>query len=453
MTNSKTRLSLVLWHVSTTLSVPIAQGESVPMELAFSEQTSMLRQEIRRFVDEEFRPILNNIYDEIDRYHELDPKNPELTDNVRPHPIKIPKDDRERLRKKAKEAGFWAMGVPKEYGGGGLSLVERCVVLEELSKHRMGLYQPGLGVIELGPGLTVGEPSAYLNQASENQIANFFQPCIEGEMQSCFALTEPAAGSDPRGMETLAEEEGDEWVINGTKHYISWAGDADFLILFARTEPKADDINNHRITAFLVPADNDGVSMQSMPVIRPEYPFEVRLNEVRIPKENVLGEIGKGLDIAKECLGESRVLYAANCLGPIDQSLRMGIEWANQREVGGKALADRQAIQWKIAKSAVDYQAAKYSVYHAAWRFDEGEDIRHESSITKYQTTEALWEVLDRMVQIHGGSGVDADLPLERWLREARVRRIGEGPSEIHLKTIARNLLKDYEDPDPMPLN
>jgi acyl-CoA dehydrogenase len=422
------------------------------MELAFSPETIMLRREIRRFVDEEFRPLLADVADEIERYHELEPSNPELTDDVRPHPIKIPEADRDRLRRKAEDAGFWAMGVPEEYGGGGLNLVERCVVLEELSKHRLGLYQPGLGVIELGPGLTVGEPSAYLGAADERQVERFFQPCIDGERQSCFALTEPAAGSDPRGMETLAEKDGDEWIINGTKHYISWAGDADFLILFARTEPKGDDIDEHGITTFLVPTDDDGISMRSIPVIRPEYPFEVTLKDVRVPGENALGDVGDGLALAKECLGESRVLYAANSLGPIDQSIRMGIEWANERTVGGKLLADRQAIQWKLAKSAVDYQAAKHSVYHAAARFDASEDVRHESAITKYQTTETLWTVLDRMVQLHGGAGVDADLPLERWLREARVRRIGEGPSEIHLKTIARNLLNGYEDPDPLPL-
>lgn len=423
------------------------------MDLEFSPETTMLRREIRRFVDEEFRPVLNTISDEIERYHDLGPSDPELTDNVRPHPIKIPREDRERLRKKAKRAGFWAMGVPEEYGGGGLNLTERCVVLEELSKHELGLYQPGLGVIELGPGLTVGEPAAYLDNASGEQIDQFFQPCIDGEAHSCFALTEPAAGSDPRGMETRAERDGDEWVINGTKHYISWAGEADFLILFARTGPKGDDINDHGITTFLIPTDDDAISMRSIPVIRPEYPFEVTLSDVRVPAENVLGEVGGGLAIAKQCLGESRVLYAANCLGPIDRSIRMGIEWANDRVVGGEPLADRQAVQWKIAKSAVNYQVTKYSVYHAAWAYDQGKDIRHWASISKYQATETLWEVLDRMVQIHGGAGVDADLPLERWLREARVRRIGEGPSEIQLKTIARNLLKGYEDPDPIPLD
>jgi alkylation response protein AidB-like acyl-CoA dehydrogenase len=146
------------------------------------------------------------------------------------------------------------------------------------------------------------------------------------------------------------------------------------------------------------------------------------------------------------------VLYAANCLGPIYQSIRMGVEWANDRVVGGTPLADRQAIQWKIAESAVDYATAKHTVYHAAWKYDRGDDIRHVASMCKYKATEALWEVLDRMIQIHGGTGVDSDLPLERWLREARVRRIGEGPSEIHLKTIARNLLAGYEDPDPVPL-
>lgn len=422
------------------------------MHFAFSSETRMLRREIRRFVDEEFRPILETLPGEIDRYHDLDPEHPELTDDVRPHPIRIPDDDRTRLREKAEDSGFWAMGVPAEYGGGGLDLVERCVVLEELSKHRMGLYQPGLGVIELGPGLTVGEPAAYLETATDDQIERFFGPCIRGEKQSCFALTEPAAGSDPRGMETMARRDGDEWVVEGTKHYISWAGDADFLILFARTRPKTDDIDEHGITAFLIPTDDEGVSMRSMPVIRPEFPFEVTVNDVRVAPENVLGEVGRGLDLAKQCLAESRILYAANCLGPIDRSIRMGLDWANDRDVGGEPLADRQAVQWKLAKSAVDFQAAKYAVYHAAWKLDQGNDVRHDASIAKYRATETLWEVLDRMIQIHGGAGVDADLPLERWLREARVRRIGEGPTEIHLKTIARNLLKGYEDPDPIPL-
>lgn len=422
------------------------------MELAFSEETRMLRKEIRRFVDDEFRPAIDDAQDRIQRYHDLDPENPHLSDNVQPRPIRLPKDVVEDLRAKSKELGFWAMGVPEEYGGAGLDLVERCVVLEELSKHRMGLYQAGLEVIELGPGLTVGEPAAYLRAASDHQIEEFFQPCIDGEAKSCFGLTEPAAGSDPRGMETKAERDDDGWVINGQKHYITYARNADFIILFARTGPTGD-IENHGITAFLVPTHLDGVDRErSMPVIRPEYPYEIRLDDVRIPEKNRLTEIGKGLALAKECLTESRVLYSANSLGPIDQSIRMGIEWANDRQVGGEPLADRQAVQWKIAKSATDFQSAKYAVYHAACMFDQGEDARHWSSMAKYKSTETLWEVLDRMVQIHGGMGVDADLPLERWLREARVRRIGEGPSEVHLKTMARNLLKGYDDVDPIDM-
>lgn len=421
------------------------------MDLGLSSETRMLRREIRRFVDEEFRPAIEDAEAKIERYHELDPSNPHLTDDVKPQPIRLATEVRDELREKARELGFWAMGVPEEYGGAGLDLVERCVVLEELSKHPMGLYQAGLDVIELGPGLTVGEPAAYLDAATDEQIERFFQPCIDGDAKSCFGLTEPAAGSDPRGMETKAERDGDEWVINGQKHYITYAREADFIILFARTGP-IGDIENHGITTFLVPFDVDGVERaRSIPVIRPEYPYEIHFDDVRIPDDLRLDEVGAGLDLAKRCLTESRVLYAANSLGPVDQSIRMGIEWANDREVGGKPLADRQAIQWKIAKSAADYQAAKFAVYHAAWAFDNGEDARHWSSLAKYQSTETLWTVLDRMVQIHGGMGVDADLPLERWLREARVRRIGEGPSEVHLKTIARNLLKGYEDPDPIP--
>lgn len=423
------------------------------MDFDLDSETKMLRREIRRFVDAEFRPLLDEVQDNIERYHDLDPEHADITDNVQPQPIKIPEEDRNRLRKKAKDLGFWAMGVPEEYGGGGLPLVDRCAVIEELSKHPLGLYQAGLGVIELGPGLTVGEPSAYLSHASADQIDRFFQPCIEGTKQSCFGLTEPAAGSDPRAMETRARRDGDDWVINGEKHYITWARDADFVVLFARTEPPGD-IETHGITAFLTPVDTPGVSIpRSIPVIRPEYPFEIQLDDVRVPNENVLGAVGEGLNIAKECLGETRILYAAHSLGPMDQALRMGIDWVNNRNVGGKPLADRQAIQWKVAKSAIDYQQVKHAVYYAAWQYDQGQDVRHESSIAKYVATERLWEVLDRMVQVHGGMGVSADLPLERWLREARVRRIGEGPSEIHLKTIARNLLKGYEDPDPNPLN
>ncbi len=420
------------------------------MELAFSQETRMLRREIRRFVDEKFRPAIEEAEEQIERYHELGTSDPHLTDDVQPQPINVPKDVRDELREEAKELGFWAMGVPEEYGGAGLNLVERCVVLEELSKHPMGLYQAGLGIIELGPGLTVGEPAAYLEAATDEQIEEFFQPCIDGEAKSCFGLTEPAAGSDPRGMETKAEQDGDEWVINGEKHYITYADEADFIILFARTGPSGD-IENHGITAFLIPFDTPGVTRpRSIPVIRPEYPWEIQLDDVRISDDNRLSDVGGGLDLAKRCLTETRVLYSANNLGPVDQSIRMGLEWANNRVVGGEPLANRQAIQWKLAKSAVDFQAAKYSVYHAAWMFDNDYDARHWSSMAKYQTGEVLWEVLDRMVQIHGGMGVDASLPLERWLREARVRRIGEGPSEVHLKTMARNLLKGYDDPDPM---
>ena len=423
------------------------------MEFDLDPETEMLRKEIRRFVDEEFRPLLDDVQDRIERYHDLDPEYDDVTDNVQPQPIKIPEDDRERLRAKAKDLGFWAMGVPKEYGGGGLDLLERCVVVEELSKHPLGLYQAGLGVIELGPGLTVGEPAAYLDHASPGQIERFFDPCIEGEKQSCFGLTEPAAGSDPRGMGTRAERDGNEWVVNGEKHFITWADDADFVILFARTEPRGD-VENHGITAFLIPAETDGLTIpRSIPVIRPEYPFEIQLDDVRVPDENVLGEVGGGLNIAKECLSETRILYAAHSLGPMKVAIDMGIEWANDRVVGGEPLADRQAIQWKLAKSAIDLQQVKHSVYHAAWEYDQGRDVRHASSMAKYVATERLFDVLDRMIQIHGGMGVSSDLPLERWLREARVRRIGEGPSEIHLKTIARNLLKGYADPDPIALD
>lgn len=423
------------------------------MDFGLDAETRALRREIRRFVDEEMRPVIEDVIGDIEGYHELGPRDPSLTDNVKPRPIDIPDDEKARLRELAREAGYWAMGVPEEYGGGGLNLTQRCVVLEELSKHRMGLYNAGLDAIELVPGLNdPGEPRPLFERATDWQLETYFLPCLEGTASSAFALTEPAAGSDPRGMETYAERTDDGWRINGTKHYISFAGEADFIILFARTGAR-EDLHDHGITAFLVPVDRPGLTVgEQQQVIRPEQPFEIHLDDLEVTEADVLGEVGAGLQIAKESLSESRIMYAANCLGPIDQSIRLGIDWANEREVGGRPLAERQAIQWKLGEASLAYRAAKFAVYHAAWKYDEGRDVRHESSVAKYMATETLFEVLDEMIQIHGGMGVDADLPLERWLREARVRRIGQGPSEIHMKTIARNLLKGYEDPDPVPL-
>lgn len=423
------------------------------MDFELPPETQVLRREVRRFVDDEIRPAIEDAIELIEGYHELDPSHPELTDNVKPRPIDLPEDVTARLREKSRRAGYWAMGVPEEYGGGGLSLTDRVVVLEELSKHRMGLYNAGADVIELVPGLNdPGEPRAIFEHATDRQLEEFFLPCIEGEAKSAFGLTEPAAGSDPRGMETYAERVDGEWVINGKKHFISFAGDADFLICFARTGSRSG-LEDHGITAFLLPIDTPGLTVgEQQQVIRPEQPHEIFLDDVRVGDEYVLGEVGQGLDIAKESLSESRIMYAANCLGPIDQAIRMAIEWANDRIVGGRPLADRQAIQWKIAEASLAYRSAKFAVYHAAWKYDEGGDVRHASSVAKYVATETLWSVLDEMIQVHGAMGTAADLPLERWLREARVRRLGQGPSEVHLKTIARNLLKGYEDPDPIPL-
>lgn len=419
-----------------------------------ADAITMLRKEVRRFVDDEFRPAIDTLPEQIETYHDLDPSAAAITDDVRPHPIKLPEPIREELQEKVKAAGYWAMGVPEEYGGGGLSLTERCIVLEELSKHSMGIYNPGLGILDLIPGLEdPAEVDVLFAVATDEQLDRFFFPCIEGDAHSAFALTEPAAGSDPRGMQTRAEQDGDHWVINGQKHFISFAADADFLIFFARTGPPGD-LDDHGITAFIIPTDAEGLTIgPEQQVIRPEQPFEIYADDVRVPDKNVLGDVGAGLDIGKASLSVARIQYAANCLGPIDQALRLGISWANDRIVGGEPLANRQAVQWKLARSEVDYHTAKHTVYYAAHRYDTDQDARHSSSIAKYTATETLWEVLDRMIQIHGAMGVSADLPLERWLCEARIRRIGQGPSEIHLKTIARNLLKGYEDPDPNPLS
>lgn len=392
------------------------------MEFGLSEEHRMLRETIREFRDNEMRP----------RVEALDPDATHL-----------PKAEEQALREKAKEQGLWAMGIPEEYGGGGLSILGRAIVMEELVQHRLGMYNPGLGGVELTPGVTVGSPEVYLGTANEYHLEEFVEPAMRGERHGCFGLTEPAAGSDPSSMETRAVKQGDEWVINGEKRFITTGGYADYGVVFARGIVDGSD---EGITCFLVDAETEGWNVhRRIDTIRPEDPFEIQLDNVRIPDRNRFGEVGGGLALAASGVRSSRIPYSATHIGIALQALEMALEYSKDRETFGKPLSDRQAIQWMIADSAVDIHMARLGIYDCAWKADEGIDVRHEASMIKVYSSEVLNDVLDRAIQIHGGMGVSQDLPLERWYREGRVRRIGEGPSEVQRRTISRNLIKGYE--------
>lgn len=383
----------------------------------------MLRKMVRQFRENEMEPLVES----------MDPAATHL-------PIK----KEEELREKAKEAGLWGVGLPEELGGEGLGVLGRALITEELVKHRMGIYSPFLEAFELFPGL---HNMPWDNDAlTEYHREEYLLPSIEGEKTSCFALTEPAAGSDPSSMQTTAVKDGDEWVINGQKHFITSAGYRDFATVFAKAVVDGEE---QGITAFIVDSDTDGWTFRrEQDTLRDRNPYEIDIDDVRVHDRNRLGEVGEGLRIATAGLRDSRIMYSAVHIGVATKALEMALDYARDRETFGKPLSERQGIRWMIADAAVDIHTSRLAVYDCAWKTDNGIDTRHESSLIKYHSSEMLNDVIDTALQIHGGAGVTKDLPLERWFREARIRRIGEGPSEIQKRTLARNLVKGYEPVD-----
>jgi alkylation response protein AidB-like acyl-CoA dehydrogenase len=396
------------------------------MELDLSESERLLKKTIRSFREEEMQPLLDGL--DADATH-------------------LPKADQAQLRETAKDAGLWGLLYPESFGGaGGLSHVERTVFLEELSKHRLGLYNPGLGAVELAPGNIAGLREDYREAANDHLMDTYIRPGMRGELVGSFAWTEPAAGTDRKGIQTRAEMDGDEWVINGEKRFITKAGWANYTILFARGVVDGED---QGITAFFVNADADGWNInRQIDTIRPLDPFEISIDDLRVPDENRFGPVGGAFDLGKSGIQQLRIEYSAQHVGVASHALEMAIEYARERETFGKPLADRQAIQWMIADSLVDIHTSRLAVYECAYKADQGLDVDMEASMIKLETSLVLQDVLDRVIQIHGGIGVTKDLPLERWFRESRVRRIGEGPDEIHRMNIAEKLLDGSEPVD-----
>jgi acyl-CoA dehydrogenase len=274
-------------------------------------------------------------------------------------------------------------------------------------------------------------------RGTEEQIQKYAVPTIAKGGKTFVAISEPSGGADPaRSIRTTAVRDGDEYVLNGTKTWISAANYSDWGVVFARTSP-----GRRGVSCFIVEANTPGLTMTPIPVIRSWYPCELSFVDCRVPAENLIGEEGRGFELAQEWLIHGRVPYAAATLGIASAALRMAIEHARNREVFGGRLAEKQAIQWMIADSDMEIRAARALVYQAAWKADSGQDYKFEASACKVFATETAGRVVDRCVQIFGGKGEAKELPLERWYREMRIKRIGEGPSEVHRMVVARDLL------------
>jgi len=373
---------------------------------------------------------LRLIRDTAKRFMETEVKAAE--DTVEHDAYELPQALLAPLQKKARDIGLWCVRSPEEFGGAGLSLLGQAVVAEEAARCRMGAYIPSCGAFGADP------PNAIF-LGTKHQIEKYAVPSVADGKKVFMAISEASGGADPaRAIRTRAEKKGDRYVLNGSKMWITGAGDADWGLVFARTGEQGA---RGGITCFIVDGRPKGMTANPIPVIRSYSPYELHFDNVEIPEENRLGEEGQGFQFCEKWLTEGRVPYAAGTIGIAQAALEMAINWSRQRETFRSKLADKQAIQWMIADSEMELQAARLMTYKAAWEGDLGRDLKIASSIAKVMATETAGRVVDRCVQIFGALGVSQELPLERWYRELRIKRIGEGPSEVHRMVLARHLI------------
>ena len=383
-------------------------GFGLPDELV------LLRDQIRRFMREEVKPVEDKL----------------------PHDaIACAPEDLARLRGMAEEMGLTRLTIPEEYGGNDLSALARTIVAEESAKCRAGAYNPALGAFG-------GGPPGIVWSGTPEQIEKYAVPCVDGKKRGYIGLTEPTGGSDPRNnVQTRARKMGDVWILNGRKMWISAAASADYGIVFARTRDGAPP----QLTAFIVEPDFKGIEFKEIKVFRKPSPYEIVFDNCEVPAENVLGAVGGGFGVAQTWLVDARVLLAASCIGMAQEALDMACGWVKRRPVRDAFLADKQAIQWMIADSEVELRAARLLVYDAAAKADAGMPGKVDASVCKLYATEAASRVVDRAIQMFGGMGIALEMPLERWYRELRLKRIGEGPSEVHRMVVARDKLRNTD--------
>ena len=339
------------------------------------------------------------------------------------------------LQQKAMAAGLYAANMPEEVGGAGLDTLSWLLYEKELGRANYALHWT-----------CVARPSNILLAGTEEQRQKYLYPCIRGETWDCLAMTEPGAGSDLRGMKATARPDGDDWVLNGTKHFISHADIAGFAIVFmASGEEETPRGKRKKITAFFVDKGTPGFTVREgyRNVSHRGYTNAIlEFDDCRLPKEQILGEVHKGLEVAIPGRGAPRLQVGATCLGRAERALQHAIEYAAERRQFGQQIGKFQGVSFKLADMATELKAANLMVIEAGWKYDAGTVTDEDMAMAKLKATEMLAFVADEAIQIHGGMGLMDDLPLERIWRDARVERIWEGTSEIQRHIISRALLR-----------
>lgn len=339
-----------------------------------------------------------------------------------------------RLTAQTSQMGLYNMDLPEDFGGPGIDLVTRSLLAIEMSQHRAGLYAPcydAFGHLNYIPLLAAW--------ATPYQREKYLEPTVTGKLRGCFALSEPSGGSDPgRSIETRGVRDGDDWIINGSKLWISHAHESDYALLFVRTGGPGRD----GVTCFIVDTDSPGFYVRRIVhTLRSAHPAtELQFEDLRVPSKNILGEIGKGFSLANERLTLNRVPYSASAVGVAVRAQELAVEYAKIRYAFGKPLIQHEGLAWMLVENEHDIRTATLMVLNAAATADAGRPYRTEAALAKIAATEAASRVVDRAIQVHGGMGVSREMPLERWYRELRIRRIGEGATEVQKVIISRDL-------------
>jgi acyl-CoA dehydrogenase len=381
------------------------------VDFRLTEEQKMIQETVRAFVQRELVPLEG-----------------EVLRNEREGRPGLERAQLRALQLKARELGFWGINTPEEYGGANLGPIMTAVITIELYRTFV-------------PFTFGGSADNILYSCNEEQKKRYLIPTINGERRSCFALSEPGAGSDVANIQMTAVKDGRYWVLNGEKIFITNGNEADFAMVFALTDREKGV--HEGMTCFLVDREM-GWRSSPIPTMGPWAPASLYFENVRVPEENILGELHKGFQLAMKWIGAGRWQIAARAVGAAERLLEMAIEYARTRVTFGKPIGERQAIQWMIADSYVEMEAARWLTLYAAWLAEQNRDNRHAASVAKLYGANMANRVVDRILQIHGGMGYTKELPIERWYREMRVWRIFEGTDEIQRFIIARNLLRGH---------
>jgi len=385
------------------------------VDFTLTEEQRLIVDTVRAFVEKELYPHEEEV-------EHLDEVPPELAGQI---------------RQKAIAAGLYAANMPAELGGGGLDAVSLVLAERELGRASYALQ------------MLVERPSNILQGCNEDQRKRYLRPAIRGERHDCVAMTEPGAGSDIRSMSTTARRDGDDYVIDGSKHFISHADVADFIILFAATgtEIIKSGAAKKKITAFLVDKDSPGLTVtlgSGCVSNRGYHQCELSFTGCRVPARNLLGEEGRGFDLMGRWLGATRLTVAATSVGRARRVLDAVTEWAATRQQFGQPVGRFQGVGFQLADCATQLEAAELLTLKAAAKCDNGTMTDADAAMAKLYASEMLGRMTDTAVQIFGGMGLMSQFPAERWWRDARVERIWDGTSEIQRHIIARSLLRPY---------